>query len=98
MAILWITEAIPIPATGLLPLALFPLLGVGSIEETAAAYANPILFVLLGGFLLAASMERWGLHRRLALSMIRRTGTATSACRANAGTGLVPSGHAKSKG
>lgn len=76
MAILWITEAIPIPATGLLPLALFPLLGVGTMEETAAAYANPILFLLLGGFLLAASMERWGLHRRLALAMIRRTGTA----------------------
>ena len=76
MAILWITEAIPIPATGLLPLALFPLLGVGSIEETAAAYSNPVLFLLLGGFLLAASMERWGLHRRLALTMIRRIGTA----------------------
>lgn len=76
MAILWITEAIPIPATGLLPLALFPLLGVGSIEATGAPYANPIIFLFLGGFLLAASMERWGLHRRLALTIIRRAGTA----------------------
>jgi len=76
MVVLWITEAIPIPATGLLPLALFPLLGVGSIEETASPYANPILFLFLGGFLLAASMERWGLHRRLALTIIRASGTA----------------------
>ncbi|HET9332253.1 MAG TPA: DASS family sodium-coupled anion symporter [Gemmatimonadota bacterium] len=76
MAILWITEAIPIPATGLLPLALFPLLGIGSIEETGPPYANPIIFLFLGGFLLAASMERWGLHRRLALTIIRRLGTA----------------------
>jgi sodium-dependent dicarboxylate transporter 2/3/5 len=76
MGLLWITEAIPIPATGLLPLALFPLLGVGSIEETAAPYANPIIFLFLGGFMLAAAMERWGLHRRLALTIIRAVGTA----------------------
>lgn len=76
MAILWISEAIPIPATGLLPLALFPLLGVGSIGETAAPYSNPIIFLFLGGFLLAAAMERWGLHRRLALAIIGRVGTA----------------------
>jgi sodium-dependent dicarboxylate transporter 2/3/5 len=76
MAILWITEAIPIPATGLLPLALFPLLGVGSIEAVAAPYANPILFLFLGGFLLAAAMERWGLHERVALAIIARVGTA----------------------
>lgn len=76
MAILWITEAIPIPATGLLPLALFPLLGVGSIEETAVAYSNPIIFLFLGGFLMAAAMERWGLHRRLALTIIGAVGTA----------------------
>jgi sodium-dependent dicarboxylate transporter 2/3/5 len=76
MAILWITEAIPIPATGLLPLALFPLLGVGSIEQTAAPYSNPIIFLFLGGFLMAAGMERWGLHRRLALSIIGAVGTA----------------------
>jgi sodium-dependent dicarboxylate transporter 2/3/5 len=76
MAILWVTEAIPIPATGLLPLALFPLLGVGSIEETAAPYSNPIIFLFLGGFLMAAAMERWGLHRRLALSIIGTVGTA----------------------
>jgi sodium-dependent dicarboxylate transporter 2/3/5 len=76
MAILWITEAIPIPATGLLPLALFPLLGVGTIGETAAPYSNPVIFLFLGGFLLAAAMERWGLHRRLALTIIRAMGTA----------------------
>lgn len=76
MAILWITEAIPIPATGLLPLALFPLLGVGTIEQTAAPFANPLIFLFLGGFLMAAAMERWGLHRRLALTIIAAMGTA----------------------
>jgi sodium-dependent dicarboxylate transporter 2/3/5 len=76
MAILWITEAIPLPATGLLPLALFPLLGLGSIGETAAPYSNPLVYLFLGGFLLAAAMERWGLHRRLALTIIRTVGTA----------------------
>ena len=76
MAILWITQAIPLPATGLLPLALFPLLGVGSIGETAAPYSNPVIYLFLGGFLLAAAMERWGLHHRLALTIIRALGTA----------------------
>lgn len=76
MAILWITEAIPIPATGLLPLALFPLLGAGAMDEVAAPYANPIVFLFLGGFLLAAAMERCGLHRRMALAIIGRVGTA----------------------
>jgi sodium-dependent dicarboxylate transporter 2/3/5 len=75
MAVWWVTEAIPIPATALLPLALFPLLGAATIDDAAAPYANPLLFLFLGGFLLALAVERWGLHRRLALSVIARIGT-----------------------
>lgn len=76
MAIWWITEPIPIPATALLPLALFPLLGVATIEKTAAPYANPVIFLFLGGFLIAAAIERTGLHRRVALHLISFAGTS----------------------
>jgi sodium-dependent dicarboxylate transporter 2/3/5 len=74
MAVWWITEAIPIPVTALLPLALFPILGLGTIGEAATPYANPIIFLFLGGFILAAGLTTSGLHRRLALSIIRRAG------------------------
>ena len=74
MAIWWMTEAIPISATALLPLALFPLLGIADIRATAAPYANPLIFLFLGGFLIAAGMERWNLHRRLALRIIAMMG------------------------
>ena len=75
MAVWWMTEALPIAATSLVPLAAFPLLGVASIDAAAAPYANPIVFLFLGGFLLAKGLERWGLHRRLALGVIARVGT-----------------------
>ncbi|HSH44213.1 MAG TPA: SLC13 family permease [Longimicrobiales bacterium] len=75
MAAWWITEAIPIPATALIPLFLFPVLGVGSIGESAAPYANPIIFLFMGGFLLAIAMQRWNLHRRIALSVVAAAGT-----------------------
>ncbi len=74
MAIWWMTEAIPISATALVPLALFPLLGIADIRATAAPYANPLIFLFLGGFLIAAGMERWNLHRRLALRIIAMMG------------------------
>jgi len=74
MAAWWITEAIPIFATALLPLALFPLLGTADIRETAAPYANPVIFLFLGGFLIAQGTQKWGLHRRLALAIVRRLG------------------------
>lgn len=75
MAVWWMTEAIPIPATSLLPLIAFPLLGVAPIGSAAAPYANPIIFLFLGGFLLAIAVEKWNLHRRIALSVVRTTGT-----------------------
>jgi solute carrier family 13 (sodium-dependent dicarboxylate transporter), member 2/3/5 len=76
MATWWISEAIPIPATALLPLAVFPLLGILPIEAAAAPYANPVIFLFMGGFLLAAGMQRWGLHRRVALRIIHAVGTS----------------------
>ncbi len=76
MAVWWMTEALPIPATALLPLVLFPLLGVTDVGGAASPYANPLIFLFLGGFVLAKGMERWGLHRRLALGLIARVGTS----------------------
>lgn len=74
MATWWVTEAIPIPATALLPLALFPVFGILTISETAAPYGNPVIYLFLGGFLLALALERCGLHRRLALGIIGLVG------------------------
>lgn len=76
MAIFWVSEALPIPATALLPLVLFPLLGLAGSKEAAAPYASPIVFLFLGGFLLAISMERWQLHRRVALHLLSAMGTS----------------------
>lgn len=75
MAIWWISEAIPIAATALVPLVLFPLLGITPIAGAAAPYANPVIFLFLGGFLLAAAFQRCGLHRRMALSIVSAVGT-----------------------
>ena len=71
----WATEAIPIPVTSLLPLALFPILGVTSIETAALPYANKNIYLFLGGFLIALSIERSGLHKRMALIMIKKLGS-----------------------
>ena len=75
MATWWMTLAIPIPATSLLPLVLFPVLGVLTSSATAANYANDIIFLFLGGFILALGIQRWGLHRRIALHVVHRIGT-----------------------
>ena len=66
----WITVAVPIPVTSLLPLLLFPLVGVLSIDEAAIPYANPNVYLFMGGFIIALSIERWGLHRRIALHIV----------------------------
>ncbi|MDA9094050.1 DASS family sodium-coupled anion symporter [Nitrosomonadales bacterium] len=69
MAAWWGTEAVPLPVTALVPLAAFPLLQISSLKETAISYANPHIFLFLGGFILALAIQRSGLHKRLALSV-----------------------------
>ncbi|EMR03880.1 SLC13 family permease [Cesiribacter andamanensis] len=71
----WITEAIPIAVTSLLPLVLLPLTGALGLETTSASYGNPVIFLFLGGFLIALAMEEWNLHKRIALSIIALVGT-----------------------
>lgn len=68
MAAWWMTEALPIPATSLVPLVAFPVFGAEiEMADVGASYGNPIIFLFLGGFLIALSMQRWNLHRRIAL-------------------------------
>lgn len=74
MAIWWVTEAVPLPVTGLLPIVLLPLLGVASVREATAPYAEPLIFLFLGGFVIGLAMERWGLHTRIALTVVRLVG------------------------
>lgn len=75
MATWWVMEAIPIPATALVPIALFPLLGVMPSAKVTPAYANHLIYLFMGGFLIAVAIERWNLHRRIALHTIRLVGT-----------------------
>ncbi len=76
MAVWWITEALPMEATSLLPLALFPVFGATTIEQSAAPYASKEIFLFMGGFMLGAAMERWGLHKRIALVTMSLVGTS----------------------
>ena len=75
MAIWWATEAIPVPATAFMPLVLLPFLNIRPISEAASSYANPIIYLFLGAFLLAIAIERWQLHKRIALNILLLTGT-----------------------
>ncbi len=75
MALWWLTGAIPLAATALLPLVVLPLAGGIAVEEVARRYADPIVFLFMGGFFLAAASARWGLHQRLALAVIGVVGT-----------------------
>lgn len=75
MVIWWLTEAIPIPATALLPIPLMPVMGVGGMKEVASQYAHPIIFLFLGGFIMAGAMQKWGLHKRIALKIVSVVGT-----------------------
>lgn len=76
MGVWWITEAIPIAVTALLPVTLFPILGVTSSTEAASAYANHLIFLFMGGFIIALAMQKWNLHRRIALRIIVLVGTS----------------------
>jgi sodium-dependent dicarboxylate transporter 2/3/5 len=70
MAVWWITEALPLAATSLIPILFFPFLGILDGEKTAGSYINSVIFLFLGGFLLALAMENWGLHKRIALKIV----------------------------
>ncbi|MBF7054122.1 DASS family sodium-coupled anion symporter [Halomonas sp. KAO] len=74
----WSTEAIPIPITSLLPILLIPTLGIGEISDATVPYANPIIYLFLGGFILGLAMERWNLHRRIALNTLMLVGSSPS--------------------
>lgn len=78
MAIWWATEAIPIPATSLLPIVLIPALGIGNVGSATSPYANPTIFLFLGGFVIGLAMERWNLHRRIALNILLAVGNKPS--------------------
>lgn len=75
MAIWWISECLPLAVTALLPIALFPLLGVATTREAASQFANEVVFLYLGGFLLAAALQHWQAHQRIALAVISKVGT-----------------------
>jgi solute carrier family 13 (sodium-dependent dicarboxylate transporter), member 2/3/5 len=75
IAIFWMTEALPLAATSLLPIILFPLAGVYSVQEAATPYANKLIFLFMGGFMIALAIERWKLHRRIALHIVALAGT-----------------------
>ncbi len=76
MALWWMTEAVPLAVTALLPPVLFPILGLRSIEMITPTYAHPLIFLFLGGFLLARAMHVWGLDKRIAISVLRIVGTS----------------------
>lgn len=78
MAVWWITEAIPMPVTALLPLTLFPILGINDFKVSASAYAHPLIFLFLGGFLVSIAVQKCGLHRRFAVSILHRVGNQPS--------------------
>jgi sodium-dependent dicarboxylate transporter 2/3/5 len=72
----WITEALPMAAVALVPLLLLPLFGINTIEETSKAYSNPVIFLFMGGFMIGLAIQKWNLHKRIALQIVKRTGTS----------------------
>jgi sodium-dependent dicarboxylate transporter 2/3/5 len=75
MAVWWVTQAAPMAVTSMVPLAAFPLLGIQGAEEVSQAYINANVFLFLGGFIIAMGIEKWGLHRRMALHIVRVIGS-----------------------
>jgi sodium-dependent dicarboxylate transporter 2/3/5 len=76
MAVWWITEAVPLAVTSLLPVALFPFLGIMDGKAVASTYFNHVIFLFIGGFIIALAMERWNLHKRIALKILMFTGVS----------------------
>ncbi|UCH94400.1 MAG: anion permease, partial [Candidatus Aminicenantes bacterium] len=74
MAVWWITEAIPLAVTALIPLILFPAFGIMDGKDVSTQYVNHIIFIFIGGFLVALAMERWNLHKRMALKILMLVG------------------------
>lgn len=70
----WISEALPMPVVALTPVVLHPMLGLSTIEETTKAYSNPVIFLFMGGFMIGLAIEKWNLHKRIALNIVARTG------------------------
>ena len=79
LACWWSTEALPVPITSLLPIILFPTLGVSSLSAATAPYAAPTIFLLMGGFIMATGLARWNLHRRIALTVLVKVGNSPTA-------------------
>ncbi len=75
MAVWWMTEALPLPVTSLVPIVALPLLGVLETAQATEPYASPTVFLFMGGFVIALAMQRWGLHKRIALLTVRTVGT-----------------------
>ncbi|MDD3877518.1 MAG: SLC13 family permease [Bacteroidales bacterium] len=78
MSVWWITEAVPLAVTSLLPVVLFPLFGVMDGKDVSSTYFNDVIFLFMGGFLVALAMERWNLHKRIALNILCVTGVSPS--------------------
>lgn len=76
MVTLWVSEAIPMAVVALLPLVLFPLFDIAPLDATATAFANPVIFLFMGGFMLGLAIQKWNLHRRIALNIVNITGTS----------------------
>ena len=78
MAIWWVSEVVPIPVTALLPMVVVPVLGIATIKQVSAPFANPLIYLFFGGFMLGMAMERWNLHKRIALRIMLSTGVKPS--------------------
>jgi sodium-dependent dicarboxylate transporter 2/3/5 len=78
MALWWVTESVPIAITALLPIILFPMTGAVDLQTTTASYGHKYIFLYMGGFMLAIAIEKWNLHKRIALNIIKIIGTNIS--------------------
>ena len=72
----WIGEALPMPVVALVPMVLFPLMNIASLRDTTSKYADPVIFLFMGGFMIGLAIEKWNLHKRIALSIVKITGTS----------------------
>jgi sodium-dependent dicarboxylate transporter 2/3/5 len=76
MILWWVSEALPLPVVALVPIVLHPLLQIGSLEETTKSYSNPVIFLFMGGFIIGLAIQKWNLHKRIAMNIVKLTGTS----------------------